>query len=86
MLPVPKTRVLVVADDSTMAKTLSSYLARREFEVSTASTGEEAIRVFRVYDPGLVLLDLSAHGMDGIETLERIKQIKPEVAVIMLSG
>jgi DNA-binding NtrC family response regulator len=69
-----------------MAKFLSSHLARRDFEVSTASTGEEAIRVFRVYDPGLVLLDLSVQGMDGIDTLERIKQIKPEVAVIMLSG
>jgi len=86
MLPTPKTRVLVVAEDSAMAKFLSSYLARREFEVSTASTGEEAIRVFRVYDPALVLLDLSATGTDGIDTLERIKQIKPEVLVIMLSG
>ncbi len=86
MLTAPKTRVLVVVDDNAMAKFLSSHLARRDFDVSTASTGEEAIRVFRVYDPGLVLLDLSVQGMDGIDTLERIKQIKPEVAVIMLSG
>ncbi len=86
MLVTPKTRVLVVDDDSTMAKFLSSYLARRDFEVSTASTGEEAIRVFRVYDPSLVLLDMSMPGMNGIDTLERIKQIKPEVSVIMVSG
>src|SRR5208337_702769 len=86
MLVTPKTRVLVVDDDSTMAKFLSSYLARRDFEVSTASTGEEAIRVFRVYDPSLVLLDMSMPGVDGINTLERIKQIKPEVSVIMVSG
>jgi len=86
MSSTPKTRVLVVAEDSAMAKFLSSYLARREFETSTASTGEEAIRVLRVYDPALVLLDLSAPGTDGIDTLERIKQIKPEVLVIMLSG
>jgi DNA-binding NtrC family response regulator len=86
MLVTPKTRVLVVDDDSTMAKFLSSYLARRDFEVSTASAGEEAIRVFRVYDPSLVLLDMSMPGVDGINTLERIKQIKPEVSVIMVSG
>ncbi len=86
MLAAPKTRVLVVDDDSTMAKFLSSYLARRDFEVSTASTGEEAIRVFRVYDPSLVLLDVSIPGMDGMDTLERIKQIKPEISVIMVSG
>ena len=86
MLASPKPRVLVVDDDSTMAKFLSSYLARRDFEVSTASTGEEAIRIFRVYDPTLVLLDVAAPGMDGIDTLERMKQIKPEVSVIMVSG
>src|SRR4051812_28345167 len=86
MQPTQKTRVLVVDDDTTMAKFLSSYLMRRNFEVSIAATGEEAIRMFRVYDPTLVLLDLAMPGMDGIETLERLKQIKPDVSVIMLSA
>ncbi len=86
MLPNQKTRVLVVDDDAAMAKFLSSYLARRNFDSSTASSGEEAIRMFRVYDPALVLLDVSMPGMSGLETLERLKQIKPEVQVIILSG
>lgn len=81
-----KTRVLIVDDDGSMARYLSAYLIRRNFDVSTAATGEEAIRMFRVYDPTLVLLDLAMPGMNGIETLERIKQIKPEVSVIMLSA
>ncbi len=86
MLANQKTRVLVVDDDAAMAKFLSSYLARRNFDSSTASSGEEAIRMFRVYDPVLVLLDVSMPGMSGLETLERLKQIKPEVLVIILSG
>ena len=86
MLSNQKTRVLVVDDDAAMAKFLSSYLARRNFDSSTASSGEEAIRMFRVYDPVLVLLDVSMPGMSGLETLERLKQIKPEVLVIILSG
>lgn len=86
MLSNQKTRVLVVDDDASMAKFLSSYLARRNFDTSTASSGEEAIRMFRVYDPLLVLLDVSMPGISGLETLERIKQIKPEVSVIILSG
>ncbi len=87
MLPSqPKTRVLVIDDDSTMAKFLSSHLMRRNFEVSTAATGEEAIRMFRVVDPVLVLLDVAVQGMSSLETLERLKQIKPELAVIMISG
>ncbi|HYG99716.1 MAG TPA: sigma-54 dependent transcriptional regulator [Terriglobales bacterium] len=86
MLPTQKTRVLIVDDDGSMAKYLQSYLARRNFDVSTAVSGEEAIRMFRVYDPTLVLLDLAMPGMNGIETLERMKQIKPDVSVIMLSA
>jgi two-component system response regulator AtoC len=86
MLTSQKTRVLVVDDDSTMAKFLSSYLLRKNFEVSTAATGEEAIRMFRVVDPVLVLLDVAMQGMSALETLERLKQIKPDVSVIMISG
>ncbi len=86
MVPVQKTRVLIVDDDSSMAKYLQSYLARRNFDVSTAASGEEAIRLFRVYDPNLVLLDLAMPGMNGIDALERMKQIKPEVSIIMLSA
>ncbi len=79
MLPTQKTRVLIVDDDESMAKYLESYLSRRTYDVSTASSGEEAIRMFRVYDPTLVLLDLAMSGMSGIDALERMKQIKPDV-------
>ena len=81
-----KTRVLIVDDDPTMSRYLSAYLMRHSFEVNTAASGEEAIRMFRSYDPGIVLLDVSMPGMSGVEVLERVKQIKPEAAVIMLSG
>jgi two-component system response regulator AtoC len=86
MLPNQKTRVLIVDDDESMSKYLESYLSRRNFDVSTAVSGEEAIRMFRVYDPTLVLLDLAMTGMNGIETLERMKQIKPDVSVIIISA
>jgi two-component system response regulator AtoC len=81
-----KTRVLIVDDDGSMAKYLQSYLVRKNFDVSTALSGEEAIRMFRIYDPTLVLLDIAMPGLNGIETLERMKQIKPDVSVIMLSA
>jgi DNA-binding NtrC family response regulator len=79
-------RVLIVDDDASMAKYLQVYLVRRNFDVSTAGSGEEAIRLFRVCDPHLVLLDLAMPGMNGIDTLERMKQIKPDVSVIVLSA
>ena len=84
--PDKKVRALIVDDDVNMGRFLSSYLARRNFDVSNAATGEEAIRMFRVYDPVLVLLDLSTAGMSALDTLERIKQIKPQTGVVMLSS
>ena len=85
-MPSSKIRVLIVDDDPSMSRFLSGYLVRQNFDVSTASSGEEAIRVFRVYDPALVLLDMAMTGMDGLETLERLKQIKPDLSVIVVSG
>jgi two-component system response regulator AtoC len=81
-----KTRVLIVDDDAAMARYISTYLAKRNLEVSTAESGEEAIRMFRVFDPAIVLLDMAMGGMSGLDTLERIKQIKPDVSVVMISG
>lgn len=86
MAPNQKIRVLVVDEDTSMAKFLSSYLSRRNFDTSIASSGEEAIRMFRVYDPSLVMMDISIPGISGLETLERFKQIKPDIAVIIISG
>jgi two-component system, NtrC family, response regulator AtoC len=85
MVLAQKTRLLIVDEDASLARFLQSYLTRRNFDVSSAATGDEAIRMFRVYDPSLVLLDANAN-LSGIETLERLKQIKPEVAVIMTSN
>ena len=81
-----KTRVLIVDDDASMARYLSTYLSRHSFDVNSVGSGEEAIRMFRVYDPQLVLMDVAMGGMSGLDTLERIKQIKPDVSVIMISG
>ncbi|HEY3768533.1 MAG TPA: sigma-54 dependent transcriptional regulator [Candidatus Angelobacter sp.] len=81
-----KTRVLIVDDDVTMAKYLAAHLTRRNFEVTVASNEQEALRVFRSFDPVLVLVETSIDGEDSSETLQRLKQIKPTVAIIVLSS
>jgi DNA-binding NtrC family response regulator len=78
-----RTRVLIVDDDLAQRQFLSAHLVRQGYEVSSAASGGEAIRTFRVFDPSLVLLDADTRGMDPMETLERLKQIKPEVSMIM---
>jgi DNA-binding NtrC family response regulator len=81
-----KLRVLVVADDIAMGRSLTAQMVRRGFEVSSASGGEEAIRVLRVCGPALVLLDLAGPGASALDILGRIKQNKPDVSVVMLSA
>lgn len=82
---IQKTRVLIVDDDVAMAKYLAAHLTRRNFDVTMASTEQEALRVFRVFDPALVLVETSMDGEAGADTVQRLKQMKPSVAIIVLS-
>src|SRR6478752_5055398 len=81
-----KTRVLIVDDDVVMAKYLASHLSRRNFDVTVASSEQEALRVFRAFDPALVLVETSMDGEAGTETLQRLKQMMPTVSVMVLSA
>jgi two-component system, NtrC family, response regulator AtoC len=81
-----RTRVLIVNDDRSQSGFLSSHLMRSGYDVSSASTGDEAVGMFRVFDPALVLLDADARGMDVMESLERLKQMKPELSVILTAS
>jgi DNA-binding NtrC family response regulator len=81
-----KTRVLIATDDPGMTHSLGEYLSRRNFEVGFSTTHEETVRAVRSFDPFLVLLDYALPPVDGSETLERIKQLRPETPVIIYSG
>src|SRR6516225_6575236 len=86
MLPSQRLRVLILDGDASVSRFLSSHLMRKGFDVSAASSADEAFRMFRVYDPALVLLDPAASGAANLDVLERLKQIKPDVGVILISA
>lgn len=69
-----------------MAHSLGQYLGRKNFDVAFASSHEESLRTLRSFDPNLVLLDYTLPPVDGSETLERLKQLRPETPVIVYSG
>ena len=77
-------RVLIIDQDAGEGRFLGSYFARRGFEVNSATTSEEGLRMARLFEPSLVVLDLSAD--HGLETLERLKQGKTDLSVIVLSS
>lgn len=81
-----KATVLVVDDEEGILETLSSILEDEGYEVSTASSGEDALAYFEKISPEVVLLDVWMSGIDGIETLKKIKEISKETPVIMISG
>jgi DNA-binding NtrC family response regulator len=79
--------LLLVDDDVLMLRYLRTVLECEQYQVATASSGVEALQELRRRPlPDVVLLDLMMPGMDGLETLERLREIAPSLKVIMLSG
>ena len=81
-----KTRVLLVDDEKEFIQTLSERLIIRDYDVTTAFSGEEAIEKVKNYLFDVIILDVLMPGMSGIETLREIRKIKPLIEVIMLTG
>jgi len=78
--------ILLVDDEPGMLRYIRTLLEVDDYKVETASTGEEALtRVQKGLQPDLVLLDLLMPGIDGLQTLEQLRQLRPGVKVVMLS-
>src|SRR5579884_3571447 len=78
--------ILLVDDEPGMLRYIRTLLEVDSFKVETATCGSEALqRVQQGMSPDLVLLDLLMPGIDGLQTLEQLRQLQPSVKVIMLS-
>ncbi|HIJ81482.1 MAG TPA: sigma-54-dependent Fis family transcriptional regulator [Desulfuromonadales bacterium] len=78
--------ILVIDDEKDIRTSLSGILEDEGYQVLTAASGAEGIDTAQQELPDLVLLDIWMPGMDGLEALERLKQLVPQVTVIMISG
>ncbi|MCB0334254.1 MAG: UDP-3-O-[3-hydroxymyristoyl] N-acetylglucosamine deacetylase [Bdellovibrionales bacterium] len=78
--------VLVVDDEPSIRKTLEGVLEDEGYHCSCAASGAQALEYLREQRPHLVLLDIWMPGLDGLETLEQIHEIYPDLPVIMISG
>jgi DNA-binding NtrC family response regulator len=81
-----KSVILLVDDQDTIRFFLEKTLTQEGYEAVTAKTGTEAIEKARQVMPDLVLLDLKLPDMDGLEVLRKIKEIFPEIGVIMITA
>jgi two-component system, NtrC family, nitrogen regulation response regulator NtrX len=78
--------ILIVDDEASIRQSLGAILADEGYDILTAESGEEALKVIDDEMPNLVLLDIWLPGMDGIETLKAIKADHPQLRVIIMSG
>lgn len=83
---MPQGRILVVDDDDSLRRVTQVQLQQEGYEVDTAATGEQALAAFsgRLYD--LVITDLRLPGLSGLELLKRLKELYPEVVVILITA
>ena len=80
--------VLVVDDELVVLSTAEEMLRNLGYCVFTAPNGEKALSIYRKYGSGidLVLMDLAMPGMDGRECFNRLREINPDIRVILSSG
>ncbi len=81
-----KPRILVVDDEAAMRESLKDWLMEDGYEVGLAAGGEEAIAMAREKGFEVVLLDLKMPGMNGLETLKKLKEVRPDAEILMMTA
>jgi DNA-binding NtrC family response regulator len=78
--------ILIVDDEGPIRRILSMLLRERRHRITEAASGEEALALLAEAKPDLVLLDLKLPGIDGLETLKRLRALEPRLDVVMMTA
>ena len=81
-----KRRILVVEDDVSLARVLCDNLVYEGFDVALAADGNRALKEHRVFNPDLVLLDLTLPGLDGFEVCRKLNREQSRTGIIILTA
>src|SRR6266446_9105127 len=79
-------RVLLIEDDSAMARSIELMLRSEGFNVYTTDLGEEGIDLGKLYDYDIIVLDLQLPDMSGFDVLKSLRQAKIQTPVLVLTG
>ncbi len=79
-------RILVVDDELVIRESLSGWLKRDGYHVSTAASGEDALELLKTAGFDIILLDIQMDGISGLEVLDRVKEAYPDIDVIMITA
>jgi len=79
-------RVLIVDDNTSLCKSMSFILKRKGYAVTTAKDGYNAIKRVKERSFDMILMDIKMPHLNGVETFRRIKKIRPEAKVMMMTA
>lgn len=79
-------KILLVDDEDSIHLFYREELEEEGYEVHSALSGEEALEKLGIINPDLVILDIAMPGMNGIDTLRRIKEMRNDLPVILSSA
>ena len=79
-------RILIVDDDRSSCEILSKILALRGYRVDVAYDGYTALELVREQEYGLALIDYRMPGMDGVELYRRIRELRPDLVGVFVTG
>jgi two-component system, OmpR family, alkaline phosphatase synthesis response regulator PhoP len=79
-------KILIVDDEKNIRMTIRQSLADMDVECDTAVNGEEALSKLKDTDFGLVLLDLRLPGMDGMDVLQKLREDRPDIRVVIITA
>ncbi len=79
-------KVLVVDDEAAVRDLFSDLFKKEGYSVKGVASGEEALELVQKEDFDAILLDIKLKGMSGLEALKKIKDAKPEIVIIMITG
>ena len=81
-----KERVLLVDDEKEFVRALAKRLGARGLNVEIAGDGESAVEKVKTSDFDVIVLDLAMPGIDGLETLKRLREVNPDLQIVLLTG
>ena len=77
---------MTVDDEMGIDSFFYEFFTARNYEVFNAQSGKEALEIVKKEHPRIILLDINMRGMNGIETLEKIREIDKDAVIIMVTG
>ena len=81
-----KPSILVVDDDEAVCDTMADILNEMNYDVNTATDGYKALELVKAHDYTLTLMDMRMPGLDGLETLKRMRLVKPSMKVVIITA